>query len=55
MHVGGAISTLLVNLWQDNLLTGSTPFVVYPHVTAAPGQPIDFWSFGSAESVADGV
>jgi carboxypeptidase family protein/TonB-dependent receptor-like protein len=42
LHVGGAISTLLVNLWQDNLLTGGTPFVVYPHVTAAPGQPIDF-------------
>ncbi|HUE22180.1 MAG TPA: TonB-dependent receptor [Bryobacteraceae bacterium] len=45
VHIGGAITTLLVNLWQDNLLTGSTPFVVYPHVTAAPGQPI---SFGAA-------
>ena len=42
VHVGGAITTLLLNLWQDNLLTGSTPFVVYPHLTAEPGQPIDF-------------
>ena len=30
VHVGGAITTLLMNLWQDNMLTGSTPFVVYP-------------------------
>jgi hypothetical protein len=42
VHVGGAITTLLINLWQDNALTGSTPFVVYPHITAAPGQPIRF-------------
>jgi len=42
VHVGGAITTLLINLWQDNSLTGSTPFVVYPHLTAAPGQPIRF-------------
>jgi len=42
VHVGGAITTLLVNLWQDNALTGSTPFVAYPHATAAPGEPIPF-------------
>lgn len=41
-HVGGAITTLLTNLWQDNSLTGSTPFVVYPRITAAPGQPVRF-------------
>jgi hypothetical protein len=44
LHAGGAISTLLTNLWQDNALTGSTPFVVYPRLTAAPGQ---FVSFGA--------
>ena len=44
-HAGAAITTLLPNLWQDNLLTGSTPFVVYPHLTAAPGQPIQFGTF----------
>ncbi|MGO4885294.1 MAG: TonB-dependent receptor domain-containing protein [Bryobacteraceae bacterium] len=42
VHVGGGITTLLINLWQDNSLTGSTPFVVYPHTTAAPGEPIEF-------------
>jgi hypothetical protein len=42
VHVGGAITTLLVNLWQDNFLTGATPFVVYPHLNAVPGQPINF-------------
>jgi hypothetical protein len=42
VHVGGAITTLLVNLWQDNFLTGGTPFVVYPHLTAVPGQPVRF-------------
>ena len=42
VHVGGAITTLLMNLWQDNMLTGSTPFVVYPRLTAAFGEPIDF-------------
>jgi hypothetical protein len=41
-HVGGAITTLLVNLWQDNSLTGSTPFVMYPRLTAAPGQSIRY-------------
>jgi hypothetical protein len=42
VHVGAAITTLLVNLWQDNSLTGSTPFVVYPRLTAAPGQSIRY-------------
>jgi len=40
--VGGAITTLLVNLWQDNALTGSTPFVLYPRLTAAAGQPVRY-------------
>jgi hypothetical protein len=42
VHVGGGITTLLVNVWQDNSLTGSTPFVVYPRLTAAPGQSIRY-------------
>jgi hypothetical protein len=42
VHAGGAITTLLVNLWQDNALTGGTPFVVYPRLTAAPGQAIRY-------------
>jgi hypothetical protein len=42
LHVSGGITTLLTNLWQDNFLTGGAPFVVYPRLTAAPGQPIRF-------------
>jgi len=36
------ITTSIPNIWQDNALTGSTPFVVYPRATAAPGQPVRF-------------
>jgi hypothetical protein len=42
LRAGGAITTLLTNIWQDNSLTGSTPFVVYPRLTAAPGQSVRF-------------
>jgi hypothetical protein len=51
LHAGGAITTLLVNLWQDNALTGSTPFVVYPHVTALPGQPVSFGALITPEEL----
>ena len=30
------------NIWQDNFLTGSTPFVVYPRLVAASGAPINY-------------
>jgi len=39
---GGSITTIPPNIWQDNLLTGSTPIVVYPQQTAAPGAPVQF-------------
>ena len=42
LHAGGAITTLLTNLWQDNMLTGSTPFVVYPRLSATQGQYVPF-------------
>ncbi|MGD0014868.1 MAG: TonB-dependent receptor [Bryobacteraceae bacterium] len=42
LRVGGGITTLLISLWQDNTLTGSNPFVVYPRLTAGIGQPIRF-------------
>ncbi len=42
VRAGGGVTTLLTNLWQQNMLTGSTPFVVYPRLTAAPGQPVQF-------------
>jgi hypothetical protein len=36
-HVGGALTTIPPNIWQDNQLTGGLPFVFYPRVTAAVG------------------
>ena len=40
--IGGGITTIPPNIWQDNLLTGTTPYVIYPRLTAAPGSPIPF-------------
>ncbi|HEY7616202.1 MAG TPA: TonB-dependent receptor, partial [Terriglobales bacterium] len=42
LHAGGAISTILPNLWQDNFLTGSIPLVFSPVITALPGVPVPF-------------
>ena len=41
-HAGGAITVIPPNIWQDNFLTGSTPFVVYPRLVAAPIAPIRY-------------
>jgi hypothetical protein len=41
-RAGGSISTLLINLWQQNSVTGGLPFVVTPYETAAPGRPVPF-------------
>lgn len=35
VHAGGGITVIPPNIWQDNFLTGSTPFVVYPRINAA--------------------
>jgi Carboxypeptidase regulatory-like domain/TonB dependent receptor len=42
LHAGGAITTIVPNLWQDNFATGGLPFVVQPLVTALPGVPVPF-------------
>ena len=42
LHAGGAITTILPNLYQDNYLTGNIPFMFSPFVTAAPGVPVPF-------------
>jgi hypothetical protein len=42
IHAGGAITTILPNLWQDNFLTGGIPFVFQPVETALPGIPVPF-------------
>jgi hypothetical protein len=42
VHVGGAITIIPPNIWQDNFLTGSTPYVVYPHINAAQNGEIAY-------------
>ncbi len=42
IRVGGGLTTIPPNIWQDNLLTGSAPYVDYPRLTAAPGVPLLF-------------
>src|SRR6266478_1875458 len=42
LHAGGAITTILPNLWLENYVTGAFPFVFQPLVTALPGVPLNF-------------
>jgi hypothetical protein len=42
VHAGGGITVIPPNIWQDNLLTGSTPFAVYPRVNAAQSGEIAY-------------
>jgi hypothetical protein len=42
IHAGGAITTLLPNLWQDNFVTGAIPFTFQPFATALAGVPVPF-------------
>jgi len=42
LHAGGAITTILPNLWLENYVTGAFPFVFQPLVTAKPGIPLNF-------------
>ena len=40
IHAGGGITTIPPNIWQDNFLTGSVPFVIYPRLTPTIGEPL---------------
>jgi hypothetical protein len=42
LHAGGAITTLIPNLWQDNFLTAAIPFVFAPSIYAQPSEPVPF-------------
>ena len=42
LHAGGAIMSIPPNIWQDNMLTGGTPFVIYPRITATAVAPIAY-------------
>jgi hypothetical protein len=42
VHAGGGITVIPPNIWQDNFLTGSTPFAVYPRLLSAPAAAIHY-------------
>ena len=42
LHAGGAITSSIHNLWQDNFLTAAIPFVFAPSIYAQPNEPIVF-------------
>jgi len=42
VNIGGAITVIPPNIWQDNFLTGSTPFAVYPRVNAAKNAEVPY-------------
>jgi hypothetical protein len=42
IHAGGAITVIPPNIWQDNLLTGTIPYAVYPRVNAAKNGEIAY-------------
>jgi hypothetical protein len=41
-HAGGAITTILPNLWLENYVTGNFPLIFQPLVTALPDVPVPF-------------
>jgi hypothetical protein len=41
-HAGGGITVIPPNIWQDNYLTGSTPFAVMPRLLSASSAPIHY-------------
>jgi len=41
-RAGAAINNLVTNLWQENMLTGGTPYSVASHLASAPGAPLEF-------------
>ncbi len=40
LHAGGGVTSIPPNIWQDNQLTGGSPFVIYPRVTSTAAVPI---------------
>ena len=41
-HAGGAVTTIPPNIWQDNFLTGSTPYVMYPRRVSSAAAPFQY-------------
>ncbi len=42
IHAGGGVTLIPPNIWQDNFLTGSTPFAVMPRLLSASNAPIRY-------------
>ena len=42
IHAGGGITIIPANIWQDNFLTGSTPYAIYPRLVAAQNAPVNY-------------
>ncbi len=42
VHAGGGVTSIPPNIWQDNMLTGGTPFVIYPRVAATSAAPLSY-------------
>lgn len=41
-HAGGGIMVIPPNIWQDNFLTGSTPFAIYPRLQSTSTFPLHY-------------
>jgi len=41
-HAGGAIMVVEPNIWQDNFLTGATPFAIYPRRVSSAAAPLAY-------------
>ncbi len=42
LHLGGSINSLVINLWQDNFLTGALPLAVMLYESASPTVALPF-------------
>ena len=40
LRMGGSVMVVQPNIWQDNFLTGSVPFVIYPRRISSPADPL---------------
>ncbi len=42
VHAGAGVMVIPPNIWQDNFLTGATPFAIYPRLLSASANPIHY-------------
>jgi Carboxypeptidase regulatory-like domain len=51
LHLGGAITSIVPNLWQDNFVTGALPFAVTLYESASPAVALPFQNSAVAVSL----